>query len=113
MDNGGIWPGDEYYFESLKEKSYEERIKELKKELADACFEIENQKHTTTLDLELIQRLSKTIDEYKDVIKQLLDAIDDLNHNHYDWCSWQTNDLCECGYKKFQNVVAKIKEIIK
>lgn len=40
MDNGGIWPGDEYYFESLKEKSYEERIKELKKELAEAHAEI-------------------------------------------------------------------------
>jgi len=41
MDNGGIWPGDEYYFESLKEKSYEERIKELTKELKEARAEIE------------------------------------------------------------------------
>ena len=82
MDNGGIWPGDEYYFESLKEKSYEERIKEITKELADkdrqlteARAEIESLTRSLTIvaNWENINR-TYTADEVKEFARGILDV---------------------------------------
>ncbi|MFA6619300.1 MAG: hypothetical protein WCT23_09560 [Candidatus Neomarinimicrobiota bacterium] len=35
MDNGGIWPADEGYFQNIRETYLQERIEQLTKELAD------------------------------------------------------------------------------
>jgi hypothetical protein len=43
MDNGGIWPGDESYFQNIRETALQDTIEQLTKELADARAEIEKQ----------------------------------------------------------------------
>lgn len=35
MDNGGIWPGDESYFQNIRETALQDTIEQLTKELAD------------------------------------------------------------------------------
>lgn len=41
MDNGGIWPGDESYFQNIRETALQDTIEQLTKELAEARAEIE------------------------------------------------------------------------
>ena len=41
MDNGGIWPGDESYFQEIRETSLQDQVEQLTKELAEARAEIE------------------------------------------------------------------------
>jgi uncharacterized coiled-coil protein SlyX len=43
MDNGGIWPGDERYFQNIRETALQDTIEQLTKELAEARAEIEKQ----------------------------------------------------------------------
>lgn len=40
MDNGGIWPGDESYFQNIRETALQDTIEQLTKELAEARAEI-------------------------------------------------------------------------
>jgi regulator of replication initiation timing len=39
MDNGGIWPGDESYFQNIRETALQDTIEQLTKELAEARAE--------------------------------------------------------------------------
>jgi len=41
MDSGGIWPGDESYFQNIRETALQDTIKQLTKELAEARAMIE------------------------------------------------------------------------
>ena len=41
MDSGGIWPGDESYFQNIRETALQDTIEQLTKELAGARAEIE------------------------------------------------------------------------
>jgi hypothetical protein len=54
MDNGGIWPGDESYFQNIRETALQDTIEQLTKELADARAEIERLK-ATTIDASLLR----------------------------------------------------------
>jgi hypothetical protein len=44
MDNGGIWPGDESYFQNIRETALQDTIEQLTKELAEARAEIKRLK---------------------------------------------------------------------
>lgn len=44
MDNGGIWPGDESYFQNIRETALQDTIEQLTKELAEAQADAEHWK---------------------------------------------------------------------
>jgi predicted RNase H-like nuclease (RuvC/YqgF family) len=70
MDNGGIWPGDESYFQNIRETALQDTIEQLTKELAEAqteverlALEIENQQYTITCASEENQQLKESLAE--------------------------------------------------
>ena len=60
MDNGGIWPGDESYFQNIRETSLQDQIEQLTKELAEARAEIERKDA-------LIKQMFEALDELVDL----------------------------------------------
>ena len=68
MDNGGIWPGDESYFQNIRETALQDTIEQLTKELAEArveierlALEIENKQYTITCASEENQQLKESL----------------------------------------------------
>jgi len=51
MDNGGIWPADEGYFQNIRETYLQERIEQLTKELADKDKLIEQMREALKFSL--------------------------------------------------------------
>lgn len=77
MDNGGIWPGDESYFQNIRETALQDTIEQLTKELAEArteverlALEIENQQYTITCASEENQQLKESLAEARAEIEK-------------------------------------------
>lgn len=82
MDNGGIWPGDESYFQNIRETALQDTIKQLTKELAEAraelerlALEIENKQYTITCASEENQQLKESLAEARAEIERLKGVI--------------------------------------
>ncbi len=83
MDNGGIWPGDESYFQNIRETALQDTIEQLTKELAEAraeierlALELENKQYTITCASEENQQLKESLAEALAEIERLKAFID-------------------------------------
>jgi len=77
MDNGGIWPGDESYFQNIRETALQDTIEQLTKELAETQA--------------LVERKDALIRQMRDALALILEgAIHDF---HY-VCQHRDNCLC-------------------
>jgi septal ring factor EnvC (AmiA/AmiB activator) len=77
MDNGGIWPGDERYFQNIRETALQDTIEQLTKELAEAraeierlTLELENKQYTITCASEENQQLKESLAEARAEIEK-------------------------------------------
>ena len=80
MDNGGIWPGDESYFQEIRETSLQDQVEQLTKELAEARAEIERKNA-------LIEQMREALRKATNFVG-LARARDELSSSHwvYDEC---------------------------
>lgn len=103
MDNGGIWPGDESYFQNIRETALQDTIEQLTKELAEAQAEIERLKEYTTCtlvstDAEMDDK-DVEIAKRDKLIEQMREALESVRQKHYvndddNWYSCPASGLC-------------------
>lgn len=72
MDNGGIWPGDESYFQKIRETALQDTIEQLTKELADARAEIAADEARLVA---YVARVSGEIERKDALIEQMREAL--------------------------------------
>jgi ElaB/YqjD/DUF883 family membrane-anchored ribosome-binding protein len=98
MDNGGIWPGDESYFQNIRETALQDTIEQLTKELGEARAEIERLREYTTCTLEStdaemddkdiqIIKKDKLIEQMREALIVADSLVTSLIDTHVDRCA--------------------------